>query len=271
VVTIVSGRHDHLRRQHAGLAASTLSADDYIVVGMNDPLRDWRPTSPTASILRMDAPGRLPLAAARNLGARRALDGGADLVVFLDVDCIPSPRLLERYADAARQHPRALLTGAVGYLPAATDYDAPERFGELAHVHDFRPRPPDGEVAFGNHELFWSLSFAVTSDTWARLGGFHEGYAGYGAEDTDFGLVARDCDVPLAWVGGAEAFHQHHETHDPPVHHRDDILANGRIFAARWGFWPMRGWLDAFESLGIVRRDPTTGDYSPAEPTGAPA
>jgi GT2 family glycosyltransferase len=268
VVTIVSGRHEHLRRQQRGLAASTLAADDYIVVGMNDPVDDLRPATPSPTVVEIDAPGRLPLAAARNLGARRAIDAGADLLVFLDVDCIPSPRLLERFAAAAAAHPRALLTGAVGYLPADTDYERPEHFGDVARVHGFRPRPTDGEIAFGRHDLFWSLSFAVTADTWSRLGGFHEAYTGYGGEDTDFALVARDRDVELVWVGGADAFHQHHETQDPPVHHRDDILANGRIFAERWGFWPMRGWLEAFEGLGIVHRDPTTGDYSPVEPTG---
>ena len=40
----------------------------------------------------------------------------------------------------------------------------------------------------------------------------------------------------------------------PPVEHLDDILRNGRVFRDRWGSWPMRGWLEAFERRGLVSR-----------------
>jgi N-acetylglucosaminyl-diphospho-decaprenol L-rhamnosyltransferase len=263
VVTLVSGRHGHLERQHAGLARSHRRPDDYIVVAMGYPaLADWRPDGPPSPcVAQIAVDGALPLAAARNLGARLAIERGADLVVFLDVDCIPHPRLLAAYAEAASAYPQSLLTGRVGYLPEGVDYSDPASFDAAASVHAFRPDPGEGEIERGHHDLFWSLSFASTRDTWLRLGGFFEGYRGYGGEDTDFGLSARDGDVDLVWVGGATAYHQHHETHDPPVHHLDDILANGSLFESRWGFWPMRGWLDGFEQLGLVRRDPA-GAYT---------
>ena len=28
-----------------------------------------------------------------------------------------------------------------------------------------------------------------------------------------------------------------------------------RVFADRWGWWPMQGWLDAFAERGLVRRE----------------
>ena len=34
----------------------------------------------------------LPLARARNIGVETALAAGAELVVLLDVDCVPGPR-----------------------------------------------------------------------------------------------------------------------------------------------------------------------------------
>ncbi len=105
------------------------------------------------------------------------------------------------------------------------------------------------------HELFWSLSFAATPTTWDRCGGFDEAYVGYGGEDTDFGQRARAAGVDLAWVGGADAFHQHHPVSRPPVEHVDDILRNGAVFRARWGWWPMVGWLKEMEGMGLVRRD----------------
>jgi len=265
VVTIASGRHTHLERQHAALGRSTRRPDDYIVVAMDDPaLLEWAPAAaPHPLVVALDAPtGRLPLAAARNLGARLAIERGAELLVFLDVDCIPVTGLLERYAEAAAAQPDALLTGAVGYLPEETDYDDPGSWAGTARVHSFRPDPAAGVAEAGSHELFWSLSFAAASALWQRIGGFDEGYSGYGGEDTDFGLRARERGVTVLWIGGATALHQHHPTADPPVQHLDDILANGARFAGRWGFWPMRGWLDAFEQRGLVTRDGATGNYS---------
>ena len=269
VITLASGRHTHLERQHRALGRSTRLPDDYFVIAMDDAeLHAWTPAgAPAPAVVPLAASThRLPLAAARNLGARLAIERGAELLVFLDVDCMPEPRLLESYAEAAAAHPEALLTGAVGYLPEGTDYDAPASWARTATVHGFRPRPAAGAVEPGSHELFWSLSFAATSAVWNRIGGFDEGYAGYGGEDTDFGLAARDRGVLLLWVGGATAYHQHHPTSNPPVQHLDDILANGARFARRWGFWPMRGWLEAFEQRGLVRRDLDTGNYSRTEP-----
>jgi GT2 family glycosyltransferase len=251
VVTIVSGRHDHVERQHAGLPEDV----DYIVVAMNDPaLLEWRPTEPTATVIPITSDDRLPVAAARNLGATRAIERGAELLVFLDVDCIPLPGLIAGYAAAATDD--RLLTGAVGYLPEGS-LDPQD-----AHFHGFRPRPVEGEIVAGESRLFWSLSFASTLAVWTRIGGFDEAFLGYGGEDTDFALRAESDGLDVVWVGGAEAVHQYHPTNSPPVQHLDDILRNGAIFSKRWGFWPMQGWLDAFVEMGLVERNDVTGAYS---------
>jgi GT2 family glycosyltransferase len=264
VITIASGRHDHLARQQLALATSALEPSHYVVVAMDDAeIATWNPTSPPhpeVIELRSGDSG-LPLAAARNLGARRAIDAGADLLVFLDVDCIPSAGALERYADAAASTPGALLAGAVGYLPAGAANHDPGTWADAAHFHAFRPRLPDGEIAPAEVRLFWSLSFACSPSTWRAIGGFDESYSGYGGEDTDFGMRAELAGIPFRWVGGAEVFHQHHPTNDPPTQHLDDILENGRRFVSRWGFWPMEGWLADFEALGLVARNPVTGDW----------
>jgi GT2 family glycosyltransferase len=259
VVTIAAGRLSHLIRQHEGLALSSDAPDDYIVVAMDDTeIAAWDPAGePQPTIIEVARSGpHLPLAAARNRGAERASGAGAELLVFLDVDCIPAPRMLESYAAAAERHPNSLLSGAVGYLPEHTLEAAAARF------HSFRPRLPAGKVAPADPKLFWSLSFACTPATWDRIGGFDEGYRGYGAEDTDFGMRAARAGVDQLWVGGAEALHQFHPTNDPPTQHLDDILRNGRLFAARWGFWPMEGWLRKFEGLGLVAHNPVTGDWA---------
>jgi GT2 family glycosyltransferase len=82
--------------------------------------------------------------------------------------------------------------------------------------HPGRPAPRDGDVTTStDYELFWSLSFALTSSTWRTVGGFCEDYRGYGAEDTDFAQRARVAGVPMRWVGGAHAYHQFHPVSGP--------------------------------------------------------
>jgi GT2 family glycosyltransferase len=266
VITPVAGRHEHLRLQRRGLRRSTLPVDSHVVVCMGDhgaAEAAATQAQPPLTAVHVEVPdSRLPLAQARNAGADRAIEAGADLLVFLDVDCIPAPGMVQRYVDCANEDrtPR-LLCGPVAYLPPPPPdgYDL-ARLGELADPHPARPRPAENQtLRDGDPRLFWSLSFAVHPDVWTRIGGFCEQYRGYGGEDTDFGQRAAAAGVRLDWTGGADAYHQFHPSGDPPVEHLDDVLANARIFFRRWGWWPMTGWLTEFQRLGLAHCDPTDG------------
>ena len=250
--TIVAGRESHLRRQAAAVTGSG-EISDYVVVSM-----DARPPAVSgARVLHLPAGADpLPLAAARNL-ALDALDG-CDLVILLDVDCLPADDLVSGYAAAAhglREAP-ALLCGPVGYLdPLADTATGPaadqRRTARARRVRDF---PAHGIRREPRHELFWSLSFAVSPAVHRRIGGFDEGFLGWGAEDTDYGLRARDAGVALWLVGGAWSYHQHHPgvaTQDPVA-----LAANARRFRARWGFWPMPDQLGRLAGAGLIVWDP---------------
>ncbi len=213
-------------------------------------------------VLDIDTIDPLPLARARNLGAAEARRRGAEVLVFLDVDCIPSASLVGRYATLAGTdaHRYGVLCGTVSYLPPGftghNDADLLEQFGV---PHSARPAPRACDVVrTDEYELFWSLSFAISAHAWEQLDGFCEDYTGYGGEDTDFGQCAQAAGMSMYWVGGATAYHQHHPVSDPPVEHLTDILRNGETFANRWGWWPMRGWLDSFERQGLVVFDEVT-------------
>lgn len=249
MVTIVAGRERHLARQLEGVSAMRPGPDMHIVVAMCTPDRIAAMCPLGTEVLAFERVGDLPLAAARNRGATAALDRGAELLVFLDVDCIPAPALLARYAEAAAQAEHALLCGPVAYLPPGTGPGAP---------HPARPLPAERElIRGGDHQLFWSLSFATTADTWRSIGGFCEEYVGYGGEDTDFGQLARAAGVDLCWVGGAWSYHQYHPTSSPPVEHLDAIVGNASRFHDRWGWWPMEGWLRALAETGLIGFDAT--------------
>lgn len=254
VITVAHGRHHHLALQQRALSITLPPADIRCVVALADEAVGRLATE--AMVVPCPTTERgLPLAKARNLGAARAVDAGADLLVFLDVDCLPGTSLIGRYRNAHQAVPGALLGGPVTYLPPSSNGYRLDRLPQLTDPHPARPAPKPAElVVEANYDLFWSLSFAVSAETWQRIGGFCEDYIGYGGEDTDFAAKAQRLNVPFIWVGGADAYHQFHPVSDPPVEHLAEIVANAGIFRRRWGRWPMPGWLDEFERRGLLLR-----------------
>ena len=265
VITVVHRRHAHLALQRRAVALSQRLPDDYVVVAVDDPI-ELDDDFEAARILRISTdPLGLPIAAARNAGAESALAAGADVLVFLDVDCVPGRELIGAYeaAASALELRDDILCGPVAYLPPApsTGYDL-ATIDTLADPHPARPAPVPGAVMRGgDHDLFWSLSFAVTASTWRSVGGFDEAYIGYGGEDTDFAATADERGIQIAWVGSARAYHQYHPVESPPVSHLDDILRNSALFHSRWGRWPMGGWLSAFEDAGLIAHNPVDDVY----------
>lgn len=99
VITLNKGRRAHLLRLLEGLGRGDHPAECVVVeMGGDDaPLPDHG--FPVRRVL-LDGDG-LPLAAARNAG-RRAASG--EILVFLDVDCIPSADLVAGLGACAAEH-----------------------------------------------------------------------------------------------------------------------------------------------------------------------
>ncbi|WJL96595.1 galactosyltransferase-related protein [Microbacterium sp. ET2] len=248
-------REDHLRRQRAFLSGVSASGIEVLRIDVG---LDADPASITPGVVAGHVPPGshgVRVGAARNEGARIALDHGAEVLVFLDVDCLPGPEMLSRYVEVLRAQPSDIVCGPVTYLASPQRPGWLDELDAMTRPHPARPNPEPGETrpaSADEYDLFWSLSFAVTAMTWRRLGGFDEVYEGYGAEDTHFARRARASGVGLRWVGGAHAYHQWHPAGSPPWRHLDDILRNGELFARTWGEWPMRGWIEAFVVAGAV-------------------
>ena len=248
VCTIVAGRQSHLANQARGLAKSDVRPDEWVVVGMNeDPAVPDVPMPVVTG--RQDRAGRMPLAEARNAAAELA---SGDLLVFLDVDCIPGPAMIETFRETLAADDR-LWMGDVRYLPkgaAAGDWTADSLAGRgvehpLLPTLNGRPLPSD------DYTRFWSLCFACTPQTWRRIGGFDTSFGGYGGEDTDFAFAARKAGVPFGHCP-ARAYHQHHAVCQPPLNHLPSIVENARRFREKWGVWPMESWLAKFADAGYV-------------------
>lgn len=253
VLTIVKNRPGHLAQLIEGLRRSEALPDELVIVDMgSDPPVAVEAAPFPLHIVRFDQPG-LPLAAARNAAAHAAR---GDRLLFLDVDCIPMRCLTGAMARALDEND-ALICAEALYL-GPKDARGPWDEGALkrcATPHPVRPFPSAGLRVEANAGLFWSLIFGIWRDRFLDLGGFDEAFTGYGAEDTDFGFRARKAALPLLFLGGTGAFHQYHDVIDPPLQHLADIVRNARLFRQKWGFWPMAGWLAAFEAAGLIARE----------------
>lgn len=250
-LTVARGRTRHLHNVMLSLARQTVLPDELIIGVMQDALFEDLPQVPfPVRQVRVEG-DELPLSRARNAVARAAR---GEVLVFLDVDCIPDAMLVADYrrhaADGA-----GLIMGEVMYLPKGRaaegwTYDA---FEAVAVRHSDRQGPPaEGVAPCNDYRCFWSLNFAMSAADWARAGGFDERFTGYGGEDTDFGRILSEKGIPISWAKGARAYHQFHEHYMPPVHHIPSILRNSELFATKWGHRTMEHWLHAFRLMGLI-------------------
>jgi glycosyltransferase involved in cell wall biosynthesis len=140
--------------------------------------------------------------AARNRGAAEAR--GA-VLLFLDADMWAQPGLIAGHMTHHRavqplgvlgrtiQHPDTLKTvymRATNLIPDATI----RRRRNLAPVHVI------------------TRNFSVTADAFEAIGGFDEGFVGYGWEDMELGLRLRGAGVSLWYEPAAAAYHYHVQT-----------------------------------------------------------
>ena len=251
VLTLVRGRERQLRFLLQGLAQQKVQPGELVIAWMQDD----RPTNLVDvpfPVRHIKVPGvTLPLAAARNRAAEAAT---GEVLVFLDVDCIPSPGVVGAYANAARET-HGLFLGEVFYLPGGAlrhglDFHDLDRVGV---PHPSKPELPlQGVRREPDPGQLWGLSFALRQTTYRAVGGMDEGFDGYGAEETDFAARLAGADVPFYWVAGARAYHQHHAVHVPPLNHFASIVRNATRFHQRHGRWCMDYWLGQMRDGGFI-------------------
>ena len=251
VLTLARGREDRLANLMRGLARQATPPAELVIAWMQPAPAGDLP-DPGCPVRHLLVPGEpMPLAAARNRAAEAA---AADLLIFLDVDCVPGPGLVEAYRAGAGEAD-GLLLGEVLYLPdgalaGGLDY---ARLDRLGRVHPSKPpAPASGLRAEPDAGQLWGLSFALPRALWASVGGMDEGFAGYGGEETDLAWRLAAAGARTWWVAGARAYHQHHAVRVPPLHHFDAILRNAARFRDRHGRWCMEYWLEQFRAAGLI-------------------
>lgn len=276
VVTLVRNRNQMLDAFLRGWARQDVDELEVVVVhagGHEDPTavssryRDLR-VSHVALPTTLDNES-IAYSHARNVGAGVAR---GDRLVFCDADTIPTSGFATSL-HAALDNVDALLSGDIHYLPPDADVTEPiAALQSSARPHPHRPEPPvePGRVDLSlRHAMVWGLSMGMRASTFAEVGGFDESFSGYAGEDTDLATAIEHAGRPAGLVGGAVVLHQHHDSFEPPLHQMRATVANAQRYRNKWGVWPMEGWLEQFESLGLIAwtdesidvlRDPLAGE-----------
>lgn len=250
VCTLYSQRTSHLQNLVEGLIHSTMHPLELVIVCMNDSLPELPSTPFKIHSSVINSPHKLPLAQART---EASLLAQGEFLIFLDVDCIPHPNLVETFAYHLEQED-ALYQGSIRYLNS--QWRKKWTF-ETLHF-DSTPHHLQGEELAGNqrvshaYEFFWSLCFGIKKSTFTEIGGFDTRFIGYGGEDTDFSFTARLYKIPFYKIS-ALAYHQFHASYSPPLNHLADIVENAKVFYDKWNFLPMDKWLKQFEKLGYIK------------------
>ena len=274
LLTLVRGRQAHLNQLLEGLAEQTFGDFELVIACM----QPGPPSLPSTRfpVRLVDVPGDpMPLARARNAAARAAR---GPTLIFLDVDCIASPSSVQSYTHHLQVHDHCAM-GEVRYLPPpelSCQASAFDELRERAVKHPARPEPPStGWRLEPEARSLWGLSFAMRRDTYLGLGGMDERFVGYGGEETDLAETLAGAGVPLAWIAGALALHQHHPFCTPPLDKFDDIVRNATLFRRKRGSWCLEYWLGKFQDLGLLQFAPEAEELvvhrrpTPAEITGA--
>lgn len=254
-LTIASGRKEHLKNVIRGFQGQDHPIAELIIGVMQDHDYTDLPDAdfPIRQIL-LSHPD-LCLSAARNAVADAAT---GDVLMFVDVDCIPAPDFVSSYLRRMEGR-HGLFMGEVQYLPdrataGGLDFD---HFADISVLHSDRQGPPEAGIApCPDYRCFWSLNFAMHRDDWQNSPRFDEQFTGYGGEDTDFGRSLSEAGIPIWWVKGGRVYHQYHPHFMPPVHHMRSVMRNADLFAAKWGHRTMEHWLYAFQLMGLIRNDP---------------
>lgn len=181
-LTVIVPFHDNAGQLELCLAALAASTVEHELICVDDASRDpraiaaaERATRHCVRLERNSGP-----AVARNAGAKLAT---TDTLVFVDSDCVVTPRTLEQMRDALAAEPGvAALFGSYDDAPASPGLVTEYR--NLLHhwTHHHGPREAS---------TFWAGCGAIRKSAFDAVGGFDERYRRPSIEDIELGMRLR--------------------------------------------------------------------------------
>ncbi|WP_109472809.1 hypothetical protein [Ornithinimicrobium cavernae] len=265
LITTVRRQHDEVIDQVSGFSLGAVVPDFHVVIALADrtvtqgrlPITSdrWKTLIDGLPTVKQ----QLPTARALQLGVETAVDAGAELLVLVDVTCIPGPRFLEKLVEhiEGTQHAGPTLWApTVQRLrpppPEGYEFTRLEEWVRTAHPHPLHVVPPElGEVDL-DPDQFSSPCLAVLADDLAAVGGLCADYVGGMGHDTDLAAAVTAAGGAVRLVPGATVYRQHHSTQVPDAPHVASATRDAYLYRERWGRWPTAPWLTELVEAGLV-------------------
>ncbi len=181
-LSVVVPFHDNPGQLELCLAALAASSVEFELICVDDASRDSRAIEAaqraTPHCLRLER--NSGPAVARNVGARKA---SGDVLVFVDSDCVVTPRTLEQMRSALHSDPSAAaLFGSYDDSPASPGLVTEYR--NLLHHWTHHNGPREAST-------FWAGCGAIRKRVFDAVGGFDERYRRPSIEDIELGMRLR--------------------------------------------------------------------------------
>lgn len=267
VITAGYRQHDAHLDQIGGLARAPVTPDLHVIISMGD--RDLtRGRVPVhhdrwETLVRAMPPGpqRARRVLARDAGARAAVEAGAELLVFLDADALPSLHLVEQYAEALAQPsvggPRVLCGSLVDPGPRPEAGYQWSRLDRLVAEDLAAVGLAAGEVIPEPQvERFRAASFGITAADLETVGGMLGPELSTSEHDLDFASRLREAGGNLARLVGVTALRRPRDLAQVTLAELDTLARAANRFEARWdtrlSSVPV---IMAAERAGLLRRD----------------
>lgn len=246
VITAGYRQHDAHLDQIGGLARAPVTPDLHVIISMGDrdltrgrvPLHHdrWK------TIVRAMPPGpqRARRVMARDTGARMAVEAGAELLIFLDADALPSLHLVDRYAEALARPsddgPRVLCGGLVDPGPRSAAGFQWSRLDQLVAEDLAAIGLAAGEVIPEPRvERFRAASFGITAEDLESIGGMVGPELNSSDHDLDLASRLKEAGGHLGWLVGVTALRRPRSLADVTPVELDTLARAANRFERRWG------------------------------------
>lgn len=270
LITTVRRQHDEILDQVSGFSLGADVPEFHVVVALADrmvsqgqlPITSDRWTTLIGGLPTVRA--QLPTARGLALGVELAVEAGAELLVLVDVTCIPGPGFLAQLHEhlANTAHTGTTHTGPTLWAPMVQrlrpappegyEFTRLEEWVRDAEHHPVLPLRPELGDAVVDPDQFSSPCLAITAADLESVGGLCPDYVGGMGHDTDLAAAVADAGGAVRLVPGATAYRQHQDCGEPDEAHLASATTDAHQFRERWGRWPTAPWLTALVDAGHV-------------------
>ncbi len=201
-------------------------------------------------------PENLGVAGGRNSGFREAVRRGYDYILSLDNDASIDAQLIDELVRVAESDAQIGILGPKTYNQGSQTLQCAG--GQITYTQNVCAERGAGEIDRGQYDAIAAVDyvpgfgFMARREVFERLNFVDEAFYGYGHEDTDFGVRARQLGYRIVYVPRAILWHQGSATigsYSPRKKYLEAV--NSAYFVRKHGTFPDRLKYIFFAGVGL--------------------